>query len=386
MRGEVSEVGRFQRLSGYALRTALDRGNCTGSVAGKFEVTRLERIGALACKRTVVVHDGERSLALKRCPRIVGHNRNAAGNLDNVDYAFDLFGLGCVERRYFCAEDRRIEHRGELHARHADIDPVLRRAVDLQRRVDAPIHFADQRELVGSFQRRFGRSRNRRGCADEAAIRRSAIVLGIHHGAALGSERRRVDAPLLRGRGNQHRARTCAGSAQRHPHRCGTRAAAGDLQMETRISIHGRSGSKFDEDIFHRNVELVCNDRRHAGCDALTHLGFIDEDRHLLVGMYDQPRIGFESSRLRRALTLIRTAACAHAEHEAAGKHRSETNEIRAINRGHDVCPPVACATALRIRPYVPHRQMLVIDEARSASVGCGLVLSKPEIAINWPD
>src|SRR5207249_1657043 len=152
-------------------------------------------------------------------------------------------GLGTVVRRDLAAANRTTRDDRILHAGKAHVDPELRAAVALRRRVEALRRLADQLPRVGRLQCRLVRHGQRRRRLDERAEARLAAALRVHDLAVLGFALAAVDAPGLRRGLDQHLARRRARLPQRLPGRADRRAAACALRVQYGIEV-GRIGRR----------------------------------------------------------------------------------------------------------------------------------------------
>ena len=123
-----------------------------------------------------------------------------------------LVEVGAHDRaaEYRALRVRRVQHAGQLH-----VDAEQRLARDDLLIVDAGHARAEELEVLGILERRVRRRRERRGLRRELAVRRAALRRRMNHGALLRRALAGRHAPRLRGGGDEHRARGCAGAAER---------------------------------------------------------------------------------------------------------------------------------------------------------------------------
>ena len=171
----------------------------------------------------------------------------------------------------------------ELHARHHCVDAELGLAVDLLRRVEPLGRRTDQREffrrlehdLVGHWQ--LGCGLDQRAVFQPLPGRRNDLTLLDPAGC-------RIDAPLSRGRLDQHDARRGAGAAQRLPKSRHRSRSAGNLEPEQGIGIQlvvRRRG--LDADLLESHFEFLGDQHRHRRVGALAHLDLRHDERDAVV-------------------------------------------------------------------------------------------------------
>jgi len=154
---------------------------------------------------------------------------------------------------------------------------------------------------------------------------------GVRHHAALDRERCGRDAPALRGRGDQHRARGRTGLAQLFP-RVGDRGGAtGALRGPPQQVVVARSvgGCALDLHLPPRGVELVGDDRRQPRVGALAHLQVLAHHRHRVVGADPDEGIGREGRTGLRGGSL-RGRRHVDAEDQPGGERAASLEEAAA--------------------------------------------------------
>ncbi len=137
-------------------------------------------------------------------------------------------------------------------------------------------------------------------------------------------------------------------------------------------------------------VQLLGDEHRHAGVRTLAHLGVVDDDRDGVVGPDAHEGVEREVPDLLIHLLTGRERRQVQAEDQPAAGEQAGAEEVAAADVD-DVChfatPFAARAAAawiaLRIRGYVPQRQMLpAMASSMSASEGRGLSRSSTAAAM----
>ena len=186
--------------------------------------------------RTFVPLDVKRLKPLHRRPHVVAHHCDGVVDAHHLPHARDCQGLAVVHALDFAAEHRACGDGRKLHSRHHRVDAELGLAVHLLWRVDPLGRRPDQGELFRRLEpdlvgnRQLGCRLDQRAVFQPLPGRRDHVTF-------LGPARRRIDAPLRRGRLDQHHARGRTGAAQRLPksrHRC---RPAGNLKPEQGVGI-----------------------------------------------------------------------------------------------------------------------------------------------------
>jgi hypothetical protein len=316
-----------------------------------------------------------------------------------------------IRRRGARADRRRFRERGEQHARDALIDAEQRLSAHELRVVDSGDTRAEQAEVLLRLQRdaRGVGHRQRRGDFGELAVGRAAVAGRMAHRARLRRQLGRRHVPVLRSRGDEHRARRRAGLAQRVVIHRDRQRAAGELR-----AVLGRIDDRLAHfDVLPIGVELFGDDHRQRRLDALADVGILRVQHDLPVGLDLHVRIRVErraAARLRLRLRLPRALRQRDREHEPAACEARELDETAAAQaRGflgalrvqllHERrqidahrAPPffaifaAALWIALRIRVYVPQRQRFAaMSRSMSSSVGFGFWASNAVARIICP-
>ena len=339
---------------------------------------REDRLGGYAGVAAVVELGSESRQRLARAPEAVGHHDHGIFEHEHLRDAAHGFGRLRVH-----VHDAPTLHRGEVdrgveHAGHTDIDPVDCAAVHLGRDVETLHRGAAQRERVGVLQRRARGDRQGRGEARQVAERGAAARGRVQHATTLRRALRRVDAELLRSRGQQHLLRGGAG----HTHAVLARAAdrrraAGHLEAEP---LRNLESAVVDAACHHRRdvvatqraddvavgilverrgllhahetpvgVHLLGGHHRQRSGSALTHLAVRDEDGDQVVRRDGDP--GGELAVLAGVGRDQRVAAgrqgeAGDAEQEAAARDGAGTDEGAPCPLVHDAAPSVRGAAA----------------------------------------
>ena len=359
----------------------------------------------------VVPFDLERVASFLRRPERGGNDGHAVGDFHHVAHAGNAVHAGGIEAIHFLAEARRMrddrgQHVGQLHVLRE-----ARGAVGLRLRIRARHMLADEHEVLRVldldrcghrlFPRRFG----------ELAERRF-LAAGVGDDAVFHLHGFRGHLPLLRGGGDQHRARGGA----RLPIlveriRDGRRAAGALRRPPHEVVVAARIGGRaLDPHLRPRGIEFLGDQRRQAGVHALPHLEVLDDDGHRVVAADAQEGIRFERARrgvadglagarrLRQCIAEIeaerKTGACRRRRlEEYAPRHRGVRVRV-ARTHAHRIhrrllYPRVFAASliAARMRTYVAQRQALpAMAWSISASVGRFFFVSSAAAAMTCPD
>jgi hypothetical protein len=231
----------------------------------------------------------------------------------------------------------------------------------------------------------------------ECPVAELAAGLGVDHFAVLRLHFGNGNFPLRRGGPFQHLAR--GGAAAAHRHEEVTRAArAVGVLVAVALLV---AGCLHYAHLAPVGFQLVGNDHRHAGANALAHLRAVAYDAHdaLVVDRDEHERAVDPAVRHAVGAELLGVGG-ADSGHEAGGDCEgaergalldeaaaADVDDYQGIfvtysveGRAHALTPvpPDACLMALRMRVYVPHRQMLPdIAASISASVGFGVFLRR---------
>ena len=201
---------------------------------------------------------------------------------------------GRIEAPHFAAEYGTPRHDRRQHPRHAHVDAELRGAVHLEAGIEAFRGLAGEAPVFRILERDVGGDGNRGRALGERAVAEPPATGRVDHRAALRPAARRLDAPFLRRRGDQDRARARARFAQRLPRRPHARAAAGALKAEDRIDVRLVGRGELEADLRPVGFELLGQQHRKRGRHTLAHLRAIHDDEHAVVGADAQPRVGGE--------------------------------------------------------------------------------------------
>ena len=246
--------------------------------------------------RSFVPHDVERLAALHRGPRVVGDDRDAARDPDDVPDAGNRLRPGVVHARHRAAHDGTARDDGVEHAGQTDVDPERRGAVDLGRRVETLRGRADETKVAGVLQRRRGGHRQLRRVLGERAVTQARVRRGVDDRAAIGAARRGVNAPARSRRLHEHLSRRRARLPKRRPRRADALAAEDPLRSAKRAVDAWKLGA----DLRPVALEFFGQQHRQGRDRALPHLGLVNEERHDVVGPDVDPRVECEGRRGRR--------------------------------------------------------------------------------------
>ena len=209
---------------------------------------------------------------------------NSDGNLGRVDLedlddAGDLLGLGVVEAHDLAAVDGRAGDEGVEHPVEAGVDAVHRLADGEVVVVDeADLALADVAEGLLLLQRDAlaGRHRQLGGGGRDLAVAEAALRLGVGDDVVLGLHLAGRHAPLLGGGLDQHGAGRGAGVAQVREEVAERARAVGVLVAEAGLVTPGLG----DLHLRPVGVELVGHHQGDRGAHALAHLGAVAGHRH----------------------------------------------------------------------------------------------------------
>ncbi len=286
---------------------------CEQAVAGQTGV------GAL------VIGDRQRLDRFAGAPEAVRHDSDAARDLVHRNHAGHAADRSSVVAGDGRAEHRIVLHCGIDHAGQAGVDAELGGAVDLERRVGALGRGADQTELRRVLERWRGRRLEPRGCIGQGTIVERAAGSGVHDLAGLGRAFGRIDAPLVRGRLDQHGPRGGARLAHHVVRAAHARAAAGDphLTAEEHLVSIARRGL-LDRERRQIGVQLLGHDLRDRRIGALTHL-----DERVVES---DPAVGRDPEEGRH-LRGLRSAGAGH-ERQTDAEHEAACGDRRAAEEG----------------------------------------------------
>ena len=208
-----------------------------------------------------------------------------------------------------------------------------------------------------------------------------------------------VNVPALRGRRYQHGTRRRPSLTELVKRRPCAGAAASHLHVEHRMVIDGVHRRRLKPHLCPVRVELVRQDHRQRGENALSHLRVVHDYGDRIVGADAHERVGRESRRLRHWLHARQikadqqSPACRHTQlQEIAARHFAGNARLGRLAEHIHRPPPLAIIsaarwTARRIRGYVPQRQMLPVSAwSMSSSVGLGISLRSTAALIICPD
>jgi hypothetical protein len=308
--------------------------------------------GVEAVQRAVAPRDLDVARGRVRLPQLLGDHRDAPVERDHVDHARAAPGAIGGHGGRPGAEHRR-EHRARVaHPRHHDVDAVHRGAVDLAAHVDPAIELADQRALGHRDEPRPLGDLEPRRAPGELAVRQPGVAVpDVAEGCAA---RRRRHPPRPGRRGDQHLARRRRRHAQRDVGLEDARRAAGDLEIAAGPHRRVRPGV-VDIDVVDRHAQLLGDQRRVAGRDALADLGLVDDQRDPPRGEHRDVQAGDQIAGPVRALDSQRLAtAAARREREPAAGGDEAVQEPPPGPLGHGAglraSSSAARCTALRIR------------------------------------
>ncbi len=242
----------------------------------------------------------QRFQAALRGPHVVTyHSREVIEHLDLTDPRYRLCP-GVINAVHLAAKLRTDGQGREFHAGQHDVHAVHDPAIHLIGRVQPLQRPPDQLEVLDGLQRRILRRSQPRGLVDQRAVGKP-LAAAVNHFAALGATALRIGVPDLGRRLHQQGTGARAGLAQGHPE-CPHRVRiAGHLETKSRIVVQliVRRGV-FHDYLLHRGIELLRQNHRDGGIDALPHLHLGHDQRHDRLLVDPNVRIGLETSRRNR--------------------------------------------------------------------------------------
>ena len=261
------------------------------------ELLGLRRIAdaALRRHRAFVPHDLQRPARVVRLPPAVGDDRDAGGQEvvappgDRVDdervldarqplHLVEVGADGLAAKHRTLVEDR------EERTRRLDVDAERRLAGHDVGVVDALDRLADDLEvlriLVGGLDGLDRGRRHRRDARRQRRVGRLATGGRVRDDAASRRQFTGRHVPMLRGGGHHHQPAAGANLPHRIVVDGNGAAAAFGLRPVLRIEI-----GLLDLDLAPVDVELVGDDLRQGGPDALSRLRVLRDDREGVVGV-----------------------------------------------------------------------------------------------------
>ncbi len=276
--------------------------------------------------------------------------------------------------------DRRVEHSRQFH-----VDPVNHLAGGLVERVETLQRFAGDLPVARVLERNVGGRREfRRGLGDLAVGCRAA-GRGMGDNALFNPAFGGRELPVLGGRLDQHMTRHRAALAHVILRRAHAQAAARDEiapDAAARRALAGRR--KFSRHLRPVAVEFLGDELGETGQRALAHFGAGDPNDDGFVRPDNDPGVdlrGFRGARRKWNDEAERKAAaerCAADDEVASadGKGVAHAGLPLGLGGGVDGVAHLLVGSA---------RQMLVMAESISASVGCGFSVSRAATAMITP-
>ena len=272
-----------------------------------------------------------------------------------------------IEALHLAAQHRRARDDGVQHAWQADVDAVLRLAVD----DDGPIRerrvvLADvaERRRILELQRLAGRHVELGRCDSQSAVAKSSAACLVDDLVVLRLDLVERHAPLV-GRGLlEHLTRRRAAAAHRLEPVSRAARAIGVL-----VAVLGFISRRlYDAHALVVGFQLVGHDPRQAGADALAHFGAVDDDADRAVGRDRDEDLRAVLQTVRHAIAAVllrfvgRTAETGQTDAEYQPCERSGLQKGAAAGAGvlgrdegaqvHHASPfmPAATLIALRMR------------------------------------
>ena len=283
---------------------------------------------------------------------MVGDDRDAVSDVEDLANAGALLRDGAVERRDLSADhrarrERRVEHAGLLR-----VDAVHRAAARLVGAVEALQAASDDLEFaLGLELHVLGNGLLRRG-GRELAV--GHLALSVRDMAVFRAHLRGRNLPLLRRGAHQHHAGARACLAQRLPRIAHAGAAAGELAAQKPVDVHGVHARLLDAHVARIDAELLGEQHRERGVHILPHLVAVAREHHAAIGEEPDPCVGRDCVR-RRARGLGGLAE-AKRDHHSAACDGGNLQEIAARDGSDGVhAEPSSCLAAslmaARMRP-----------------------------------
>jgi hypothetical protein len=211
-------------------------------------------------------------------PHVVADHGHHVVQHDDLAHARHLLGAAVVDAAQLAADDGAGAHRRDLHLAGHDIDAIDGLAVDLVGRVEPLDRLADQLEVLFRLQRRIGgRLQPPRACGQRAVGRLApaGVVIDDAVGGAAG---RRLDAPARSGGLHEHGASRGAGLAKVRIEIDDRGRTARRLPVRPGAAVqHVVRRRGFEPDLAEIGVQLVGQQLRQGGVDALAHLLLRDD-------------------------------------------------------------------------------------------------------------
>ena len=320
----------------------------------QFARLRQVRLAALRRNGAFVPDDLQRASRVVGDPPAVGHDRHARGEgvvalprrLDDerVLDARQLLDLVEVGADDLPAEDVALHQHRMEHVGKRDVDAEHRTTRHDVQVVDAADPLTDDLEVARVLERGLdgGGFRHGQACRGrrQRGVGRLTLGRGVRHDTARRAQLALRHVPLLRGR-CQHEE-----PAPRPDHTMvlvvrGDRAAATlDLPAVLRVQV-----GLLDLDLRPVDVELVGDDHRQRGLDALSGLRILRDDREGVVGVDRDVGVWRERRRggtRTSAAPLRQHVRCVEADEQAAAGHGRDLQKRTAVDfrilqgSGHD--------------------------------------------------
>ncbi len=281
---------------------------------------------------------------------------------------------------------------------------------DVHRVDQLQLALADVAEVFRVLETQRGPRRHRLagGGLRERTVSETTAARAVDDLVILGGHLAHRHLPAIGGRGLEHGARGGATAAHRLEEMAGAARAVGVLVAEL-LLVTGRLGDAHSLPV---GLELVGDDHRHAGPDALPHLRAMADDRdRSVLGDRDEgqrivdPSVGHPIGAVFLGLLGAGARLEPDGQHESAERHPLQESAPAHVGQHHGLfgrrdrtraaihprahrAPAfaAACLIAARIRVYVPQRQMLPsMASSIWASVGFGLRRSSAAADMIWP-
>ena len=304
-----------------------------------------------------VPFDRHRMKRFLGAPEIVGDDRHAIGHRHGGENSATPGDSSEIIGFELAAEHRAVGDSGIGHVRQTGVDSEARRAGDLERRIDALDLLADQLELVGRLDRGLLGERDLGGVRREFAEGRQAPRGFVPHDATAGDARGGLHAPSRRRRSDEPRAGGSARLLQvdaRAAHR--PRAPGSHRLIDIVVDEVAVGGSVFDLHLGEVAFQLLGDNHRHRGQDALAHVGLGDPEGDGIVRVDDD-----EGVDLVRRLAGFRAPGFAHdggrarefgrerSDREAAGGGEAGLDEgASGKSDRHRILPQILASSAAR--------------------------------------
>jgi len=244
-------------------------------------IVRTHALGVQYRSRSGFPFNAQRIAALARRVGVSRNHCDAGAELHDGDDPADGSRPGIVDALRCAAERGRPRDNGAQHPGDAYIQTELAAAIYLFRRLYPLDRLADHGKFTWRlevYRVRIGR-RKLAGCRRELPVAGVAAA-GTMDDAMLGPARFDAHPPALGGSRDQHHPGGRAGEPECAPTRGDAHAAAGELRLKLRVVVDRGHRRRLDAHPLEVALELLGEQLRETGVDALAHLGFVHDQGH----------------------------------------------------------------------------------------------------------